>query len=117
MRIFLSISTALLALGGATFSAQAEGAYGPDTCKQGYVWREAIPSDHVCVLPAMRSLVQTENKRAWKLRDPNGRYGSDSCKQGYVWREAFTGDRVCVTPQRRTQTQRQNAVAARRVAR
>ena len=26
--------------------------YGPDTCKQGYVWRDAIPGDHVCVVPA-----------------------------------------------------------------
>ena len=29
--------------------------YGPDTCKNGYVWRDAIPGDHVCVVPDSRS--------------------------------------------------------------
>jgi hypothetical protein len=40
------------------------GAYGPDTCRQGYVWREARPSDHVCVLPEKRRRVQRENQEA-----------------------------------------------------
>ena len=78
--------------------------YGPDTCKQGFVWREAIPSDHVCVPPNIRTMVQQENAMAASRRDPTGAYGSDSCVQGYVWREAFQGDRVCVTPARRTET-------------
>jgi hypothetical protein len=28
---------------------------GPDTCQQGFVWREARPGDHVCVTPETRS--------------------------------------------------------------
>jgi hypothetical protein len=27
-------------------------AYGPDTCKQGFVWREVRKDDYVCVTPA-----------------------------------------------------------------
>jgi hypothetical protein len=90
--------------------------YGPDTCKQGFVWREAIPSDHVCVTPGTRQTTAEENARAASLRDPNGAYGSNSCKQGYVWREAFDGDAVCVTPDRRAQAKADNAAAAKRLA-
>ena len=37
----------------------------PDgTCVQGYVWRQAIPSDHVCVPPTTRKQAQSENKTA-----------------------------------------------------
>jgi hypothetical protein len=30
-------------------------------CVQGYVWRRAIPSDHVCVTPASRAQAQSDN--------------------------------------------------------
>ena len=42
----------------------------PDVCAFGYVWREAGPTDHVCVTPESRSLVKQENSRAsqrWSL--------------------------------------------------
>jgi hypothetical protein len=96
--------------------APVSGPYGPDTCKQGYVWREAIPSDHVCVTPGTRQKTAEENSRAVSLRDPKGVYGSNTCKQGYVWREAFDGDAVCVTPDRREQAWADNAAADSRVA-
>ncbi|QZA06380.1 hypothetical protein K3U94_15260 [Mycolicibacter heraklionensis] len=89
--------------------------YGPDTCIQGYVWREAIPNDHVCVTPAVRARTQQENGTVAERRDPTGAYGSNTCKQGYVWREAFDGDVVCVTPDIRSQTWADNAAAASRV--
>ncbi|GAA3416592.1 hypothetical protein [Streptosporangium vulgare] len=38
--------------------------YGPDTCKQGYVWRETTPADHVCVTPATREQVRADNAQA-----------------------------------------------------
>src|SRR5262249_20297957 len=60
-------------------------------CASGYVWREARPTDHVCVTPESRSLVSQENSRAlqhWMT----GAYGPHTCIQGYVWREAFKGD-------------------------
>ena len=82
--------------------------YGPDTCKQGFVWREAHPQDHVCVTAQSRTLVAQENANAGLYVDPNGNYGPNSCKQGYVWREAYQGDVVCVTPQRRNQVKQEN---------
>ena len=105
-----------LALCSSVFPAQAQ-PYGPDTCKQGYVWREAIPSDHVCVTPATRQQTRDDNRQASARRDPTGPYGSDTCKQGYVWRDAFPNDHVCVTPQTRQQAQDDNSQAAQRRAR
>jgi hypothetical protein len=86
--------------------------YGPDTCKQRYVWREAIPSDHVCVTPATRQQTWDDNMQAPARRDPTGPYGSDTCKQGYIWRDAFPNDHVCVTPATRQQAQYDNSQAA-----
>ncbi len=37
------------------------GPYGPKTCANGFVWREATASDLTCVTPAVRSGVFTEN--------------------------------------------------------
>ena len=39
----------------------AGGAYGPDTCRQGFVWREVVPADHVCVTPQVRDETRLEN--------------------------------------------------------
>jgi hypothetical protein len=38
------------------------GAYGPNTCRLGFVWREAFPADLVCVTPKIRTLVAEENR-------------------------------------------------------
>jgi serine/threonine protein kinase len=81
-------------------------------CPSGYVWRQAIPSDHVCVTPTARAVVAHENELAASRRNPaGGPYGVNTCLQGYVWREAFSGDEVCVLPGDRTVTQQQNATA------
>jgi len=37
---------------------------GSDTCKSGYVWRQAWPEDHVCVTTATRSQAQSDNAAA-----------------------------------------------------
>ena len=37
------------------------GAYGPNSCKAGFVWREAYSGDVVCVTPARRAQVKQEN--------------------------------------------------------
>lgn len=87
----------------------------PDTCKPGYVWREAFPNDHVCVIPTIRSLMARENSQASLHRNPaGGPYGPDTCLQGYVWREAEPSDRVCVVPEVRRQVAIDNAQAASR---
>lgn len=85
-------------------------------CLQGYVWREAVPSDHVCVTPAVRAETRNENTLAASRRNPNGGpFGPDTCLQGFVWREAFSGDHVCVPPSSRTRAQQDNAAAGERI--
>jgi len=82
--------------------------YGSDTCDRGFVWREASPSDHVCVKPDIRDRTRKENASADANRAGGGAYGPDTCKQGFVWREAFPGDVVCVKPQSRDQARIDN---------
>ncbi|WP_193047233.1 hypothetical protein [Mycolicibacterium baixiangningiae] len=112
---FLPLSAAAIAMvalaPAPTVSAQP---YGPDTCINGFVWREAAPGDNVCVTPAVRDATAAQNGQSIANRDPNGAYGSNSCKQGFVWREAFDGDVVCVTPDIRAATKADNAQAASR---
>jgi hypothetical protein len=92
--------------------------YGPDTCIQGYVWREARTGDTVCVTPAVRDRTAQENANPTLNRNPNGgAYGPNTCLQGFVWREAFDGDTICVTPDIRSQTLADNAAADSRYQR
>jgi hypothetical protein len=96
-------------------SAMALGAYGADTCKQGFVWREAFADDTVCVTPGERTLARKQNQKANLRKNPfGGAYGPDTCRNGYVWRDATEGDHVCVTPGERSQAAQQNADAPAR---
>ncbi|HSN88832.1 MAG TPA: toll/interleukin-1 receptor domain-containing protein [Thermoanaerobaculia bacterium] len=93
---------------------QAAG-YGRNTCKQGFVWREARQEDLVCVTPDIRKQTAEDNLQADARRDPaGGPYGPDTCLSGYVWREAFDGDVVCVTPATRDQALLDNSKANER---
>jgi hypothetical protein len=113
----LGALTLALAVAGQAPASADPLPYGPDTCIQGFVWREANPNDHVCVTPGVRNLTREDNELANGRRDPNGGpYGPDTCLQGFVWREAFEGDHVCVTPQVRTDAANDNAAAASRKA-
>ncbi|HYO12635.1 MAG TPA: toll/interleukin-1 receptor domain-containing protein [Thermoanaerobaculia bacterium] len=95
--------------------AEQQPAYGPDTCKRGFVWREARPMDHVCVTPETRRQTVEDNLQAEARRDPaGGAYGLDTCLPGYVWRAAFEDDRVCVTPETRDQVLSDNSKASER---
>ncbi len=88
-----------------------------DVCKQGFVWREAGPADHVCVPPESRDRTAEENSLAESRRSPTGgAYGPDTCLEGFVWREAFDGDHVCVTPDVRDIVQEENSLALDRKA-
>lgn len=81
-------------------------------CIEGFVWREAVPDDHVCVTQARHDQAQQDNDLADSRRDPNGGdYGPNTCLQGFVWRVATPEDLVCVTPQTRTETADDNARA------
>jgi hypothetical protein len=100
-----------------TASAQnSDCTYGPDTCKQGYVWREADDRDHACVRPEVRAQTRKENGLASSHRAGGGAYGPNTCKQGFVWREAFRGDVACVTPASRAQAAKDNQLVAQRRA-
>ena len=86
-----------------------------ERCIMGYVWREARPTDRVCVTGSERAETATENSLAAARRQPGGgAYGPDTCRVGFVWREAFPGDHVCVYPASRQRAQQSNALAASR---
>ncbi|MEG3147972.1 hypothetical protein U1839_25260 [Sphingomonas sp. RT2P30] len=90
-------------------------AYGPDTCISGYVWREAVPDDHVCVTPAVRAEARADNAQArYRVSATIHHSGPDTCRNGYVWREATPSDHVCVLPRVRDQTRADNAAAPSR---
>ncbi|MCA0155348.1 fibronectin type III domain-containing protein [Tsukamurella sp. M9C] len=99
----------------ASITARPNLPYGPDTCKQGFVWREARTSDRVCVTPSTRTATAEENRLAASRRQPGGgAYGPNTCRQGFVWREAYAGDVVCVTPASRSRAHADNAAASSR---
>lgn len=84
----------------------------PGTCLLGFVWRQAVPADHVCVTPDHRNIAARQNADAAKHRMPNGGpSGPDTCLPGFVWRDAFANDHVCVTPAERAQAADDNRLA------
>jgi hypothetical protein len=91
--VFLAMSVAAALSGSAVAPSAAVAQYGPDTCREGFVWREAFRGDHVCVRPWVRDQTSADNAAA-----ASRIYGNGRCVEGYVWREAFSGDHVCVTP-------------------
>jgi len=89
--------------------------YGRDTCRPGFVWRQTVPEDHVCVTPETRRQAAEDNEQAKdRVNVYGGRYGPDTCVKGFVWRDATPGDHVCVTPETRAQAKADNAQAANR---
>jgi hypothetical protein len=89
--------------------------YGADTCKQGFVWREAFDGDHVCVTPETRAQAAADNAQAEARRSPTGgAWGPNTCLPGFVWRVARPEDLVCVTPATREQVAADNARADER---
>jgi hypothetical protein len=113
LALVAALAAAALALAPA--ASPASQAYGPDTCLNGFVWREAAPWDHVCVVPGVRTQAAADNARAAARRSPTGgAYGPDTCLSPYVWREAFANDHVCVETWVREQTRRDNLDAGSR---
>ena len=99
----------VLAIGNAPIPPAEAADYGFWVCRSGFVWRDVKPGDNVCVTPAARDQVATDNYWAganWV----NGAYGSQTCRSGLVWREAYAWDLVCVTPRIRDETAAQNRV-------
>jgi hypothetical protein len=108
----LIIAAGIAALAFPTAAGAAD--YGPNTCLNGYVWRQAFAGDAVCVKPATRTRAAQDNAAAASRRDPSAGYGPYGCQSGYVWREARASDQVCVTPNIRDQAKADNAAAASR---
>lgn len=71
-------------------------------CANGYVWRDAVPGDRVCVPLQRRESVKRDNETGSVSR---------SCARGLVWREAVPTDRLCVSPAERDRVKRENAEA------
>jgi len=89
-----------------------------DQCVQGFVWREAVAGDHVCVSQQTRAQAQTDNQQGAARKSPTGGpFGPDTCLPGFVWREATPNDHVCVTPQARDTTAADNRQAQSRIQR
>ena len=113
-----AIATLVAALGGFSKSSappQANANALADGCVPPYVWRLAVPSDHVYVSEDSRQRTEQENQQADRRRQVNGgNFGVDTCQTGYVWREAFEGDTVCVSPDRRAEIKQENVLGAER---
>jgi hypothetical protein len=87
-----------------------------DICRQGFVWREAAPFDHVCVPPGSRDQARRDNASANARRANGGAFGPDTCAQGFVWRDAYSGDHVCVVPRQRDIAANENRLGPQRRA-
>jgi hypothetical protein len=108
-------AAAALILAAGAVSASAAGSHGPLTCLDGFVWRQAAASDHVCVTPEVRAQTARDNALASTRRSSTrGTFGPDLCVAGYVWREAVPGDHVCVTPATWQQVHDDNLTAGAR---
>ena len=91
--------------------------YGPDTCRQGYVWREAFPGDHVCVTPETRQQAFYDNYYAAARRQPGGgAVRTGHLPPGLRLARGVPGDHVCVTPDTRARAAADNRQAAARRA-
>jgi hypothetical protein len=111
-RMILSAIMAIFAAGLLVIAGHAQS----DRCRQGYVWREAFPGDHVCVTPATRAQAAYDNSQASARIEPGGgAYGLNTCLQGYVWREARPSVLVCVRPETRDQAAYDNSQAKNRL--
>lgn len=95
-----------------TNSNPIHNAFGPNTCRAPYRWREADAWDWVCVSRASRELALAENR----AHDDHVVIGSSDgrCERGFVWREAFPGDKTCVTPVARSRVRQENNQATGR---
>jgi hypothetical protein len=83
----------------------------PNTCENGFVWREAVGGDLVCVTTQSRSTARAENQAG----PGNTLPGSIFCRNGFVWRESRPSDLVCVAPAARDRVRAENRAAIHNV--
>jgi hypothetical protein len=84
----------------------------PETCAEGFVWREATPEDKVCVTRRRREAVASANASGRRMR---------TCPSGQVHRLAASrpgdSDILCVSPAERALVREENAAAYSRTFR
>jgi hypothetical protein len=86
----------------------------PETCAEGFVWREATPEDKVCVTRSRQREVARANRSGSRLL---------TCPSGQVHRMAASrpgvdrGDWLCVSPAERALVREENAAAYSRTFR
>jgi hypothetical protein len=116
---FLTALTGLLAVFSGWFTKEAPlRKEKSENCIAGYVWRKAVPDDHVCVTLKTHMQTLEDNMLAGQRRDPKGgQYGANTCLSGFVFRDAFDGDQVCVTVETRTSVEQDNREASNHIAR
>lgn len=73
--------------------AQAVG-FGNETCRSGFVWREATEDDLICVPPDVRDQAKADRAEA-----EAGRNVAAGCAEGLVPRNANPNDTACTTPE------------------
>jgi len=96
----------------APFGAESE-----RQCIQGFVWRQANPRDHVCVIPAAHAQTEANNTAGPKYVAVTAQgVPVGTCVEGFVWRQADPTDKVCVTPEIRAQVAADNALGASYIA-
>jgi hypothetical protein len=112
---FAGTLLAVVALGFASPKSHAVCDYGPDKCLGGFVWRDALAGDHVCVPGATHTQASNDNSLANQRRaSMGGPQGPDTCSAGFVWREASPADHVCVPAATGMQAAADNAQASAR---
>jgi len=106
--VALAMITVVVGVVGAQGTAEADGP--PDIwCRAGFVWRQAVSWDQVCVVPQTRDQTWNDNALDGQRKLSNG-----WCVSGFVWREAVVGDHVCVAPWTRAQAAYDNGADALR---
>jgi hypothetical protein len=115
-RMVASLAALATVLTAAVLAAPAAEAlpYGPYTCQNGYVWREAFANDQVCVTPTDRSTVAQENAAGPSHTNYYTSYPY-WCVSGYLWRQAKPTDYVCVLPASRDRERANNLLAESRL--
>ncbi|MBA3488468.1 MAG: hypothetical protein H0T78_02815 [Longispora sp.] len=106
----LSDTTATISV---TVKSGALEPHSPNTCKEGFVWRQADAYDYVCVTPETYLKVQHDNANI----DHRFLLGEIGCHTGLTPRLAFINDHVCVMKSIRDQMWKDNTLRWERLSR
>jgi hypothetical protein len=69
--LLVAMTALAVASSGTVLADPGDLPYGPDTCIQGFVWREAFDGDTICVTPGERADTKADNAAAASRRQVN----------------------------------------------